>query len=75
MSQWLDERQRLHQQLRSGDAESALYDVNSQIRELEERLYGEARQWQASWDTPAAIEMPGVPYEPPALLDPDPSWQ
>jgi hypothetical protein len=71
MSQWMDERQRLQRELRGNGPESA-HALQSQIQELEERLYGQAREWLASFQAPAAVTMAGVPYKPPALLDPEP---
>jgi hypothetical protein len=70
MSQWMDERERLQQELR-GNGPEAAHALQCQIRELEERLHGQAREWLASFQAPAAVPMPGAPYTPPALLDPE----
>lgn len=71
LSQWLDERQRLQKELR-GDVSEASHAIRSQIQELEERLYGQARQWMASFQTPAATAMTPEAYDPPQLADPHP---
>lgn len=71
MSQWMDERQRLQKELRSLEPETS-GAVRSQIQELEERLYGQARQWMASFETPAAPTALTDYYEPPQLVDPGP---
>ncbi|KIL38921.1 hypothetical protein SD70_23520 [Gordoniibacillus kamchatkensis] len=70
MSQLLNERQRLQRELRSqdGDAANAL---QSQIQELEERLYGPAREWLASTQASAPQDVPANAYEPPVLTSPE----
>lgn len=74
MSQWLDERQRLQRELRRNEP-GAASALESQIQELDERLYGQARQWleSESYQTSAPAAVPGSAYEPPVLSDPQPS--
>ncbi|MFC0214502.1 hypothetical protein ACFFK0_18890 [Paenibacillus chartarius] len=82
LSQWLDERQRLQQELRlTGADNEAFFGVQNRIHDLEERLYSRAREWSAAhYVQPAASSaapdnaalLNGTPYEPPVLLDTEP---
>jgi hypothetical protein len=67
LAQWMDERSRLQTAMRQTAPEEELHLLQNRIRQLEEQLYGQARQWMAAYQPPAALDLPYKPYEPPVL--------